>query len=159
MAAQGELSLSGVIAAGTLGSVAGTSLWYLVGRRLGRARLERLIRRHGRWFTTDVAGLHKAEALFERHGHLAVLLGRILPTVRTLISIPAGLLAMPPARFLALTSAGSLVWTAILTVAGHVLGSNFRNVSDWVNPLSTTIVIALLGWYAWRVLTYSRRHG
>ena len=158
VAARGELSLVGVIIAGTLGSVAGTSLWYIAGQQLGRARLERLVSRHGRWFTTDVDGLHKAEALFERHGQLAVLLGRMLPTVRTLISIPAGLLAMPLMRFLVLTTVGSLVWTAALTVAGHALGDNHRTVSDWVNPVSTTIVIALLAWYVWRVFTYSRSH-
>lgn len=156
-AAQGKLSLTGVIVAGSLGSVIGTSLWYWLGRRLSRRRLEMLVARHGRWFTTDVEGLHQAEAYFEKYGRLAVLLGRVIPTVRTLISVPAGVVNMPLLPFLLLTSIGSTLWTALLTIAGYLLQDNFDAVSSWLNPVSTLIVVVLVGWYLYRVITFGRK--
>ena len=87
-------------------------------------------------------------------GALAVLLGRLLPTIRTLISVPAGLARMPFTRFLAWSAIGSLAWTTLLGLAGYVLEAGYARVEDWVNPVSTAIVVGIVAVYVWRVVTW-----
>jgi membrane protein YqaA with SNARE-associated domain len=89
-AAQGELGMAGVVAAGTAGALAGALLWYGLGRWVGLERLKRWAAEHGRWLTVSPDDLDRAAAWFGRHGGAAVLVGRLVPAVRTLISVPAG---------------------------------------------------------------------
>ena len=92
-----------------------------------------------------------------RHGGEAVLIGRLIPAIRTLISIPAGVAEMPLGRFLAWSTLGSLGWTAALACAGYWLEGAYDRVEGWVNPVSTLVVVAIVAIYLWRVVTFRRR--
>lgn len=153
-AARGEFSLPLAVLSGTLGSLAGALLWYWIGLRFGRARIERLAERHGRWLTLTPADIERASAWFARYGGTAVLIGRLVPTIRTLISVPAGLHRMPAGLFLIYSGIGTLGWTGLLTAAGYVLEARYQDVSAYLNPVSTVVVVALLLWYFWRVATF-----
>ncbi len=156
-AAGGEQNLVAVLIAGSLGSLAGALLWYWIGRRIGAERLKRLTRKHGRWLTITPEEIDQSNQWFGRYGGLAVLVGRLVPTVRTFISVPAGVAEMPLYKFMAFTTVGTVVWTTLLTLAGYWLQSQYTMVSEWLNPVSTGVVIILVGWYLWRVATYGRR--
>ena len=158
LAAKGSMSLVGVIVAGTLGSVAGAVLWYWIGRRIGMERLCRFARDHGHWMTMDESEVDRASDWFDRYGWWAVFFGRMVPAVRTLISVPAGLARMPVVPFLAVTTAGSAIWVTLLTLAGYMLRSQFRQVESWLNPVSNAIVAGIVIWYIYRVIRgYGRR--
>lgn len=156
-AANGAQNLWLVIVFGSLGSIAGALLWYWIGARIGMDRLRRLADRHGRWLTITPDELDRANGWFQRHGGAAVFIGRLIPTVRTFISVPAGVAGMPMGRFLAYTTLGTVIWTALLTLAGYVLQSQYDRVADWLNPLSTAVVVGIAGLYLYRVATYRRR--
>jgi membrane protein DedA with SNARE-associated domain len=156
-AATGKQNLVLVIAAGSAGSLAGALLWYWIGKKIGMDRLKRLARRHGRWLTITPDELDRSNAWFQRHGGAAVLIGRLIPTVRTFISVPAGVAGMPVGRFLAYTAVGTVAWTTLLTLAGYWLQSQYTRVSGWLNPVSTGVVILIVAYYLWRVATYQRR--
>lgn len=157
IAAKGDASLLVMILAGTVGAVAGALFWYWVGRRLGARRLRELARRHGRWMAVSPEDIDKGNAWFARHGAAAVLIGRMIPTVRTFVSVPAGVARMPLWRFTFYTTLGSAFWVTLLTVAGYLLQSRYEAVSGIVNPAATLVVVGLVGWYLWRVATYRRR--
>jgi membrane protein DedA with SNARE-associated domain len=152
--ARGEFSLLLAVLAGTFGSLAGALLWYWIGLRLGRPRIERLAGRHGRWLTLSPADIERASAWFARHGSAAVLIGRLVPTIRTLISVPAGLQRMPAGLFLIYSGIGTLGWTGLLAAAGYMLEARYQDVSAYLNPVSTVVAVALLLWYFWRVATF-----
>ena len=158
LAAQGKLSLVGVIAAGTAGSVAGAVLWYWVGLKIGMARLCRFADKHGHWLTLDVEEVDRASRWFDRYGWWAVFFGRMVPAVRTLISVPAGIAGMRLVPFLAVTTLGSAIWVSFLTLAGWMLEGQFRAVGDWMNPISNAVVAGIVLWYVYRVIRgYGRR--
>lgn len=156
-AARGDLSLAGVVVAGTVGSLAGLHVWYEIGRALGAERLERWAGRHGRWLALTPEEVRGAGRWFEARGSVAVLLGRLVPTVRTLISVPAGIVRMPRARFLAYSAAGTAAWAGALAVAGYLLESRYETVVAFVNPVANVVVVALVAVYLWRVATFDRR--
>jgi membrane protein DedA with SNARE-associated domain len=155
-AARGELNLILVIVSGTIGSVAGALIWYGVGRWLGLNRLKRFADSQGRWLTLNRQELDQAQQFFSRHCGKAVLLGRLIPAVRSLISIPAGIVGMKPVKFLIYTTLGSAVWTAALAIAGALLESQYSEISDWLNPVSNVIVGFTVIWYLYRVATFGR---
>ena len=99
VAAKGELNFGLVVLAGVLGSILGALPWYYAGRWVGEARMRAFAARRGRWLTLDEKGIGKAIDWFEKHGRIAVLLARLVPTVRTLISLPAGMARMPLRAF------------------------------------------------------------
>lgn len=152
VAAQGKLDPALVVLAGTLGSVLGTLPWYYAGRWLGEERLCRFAARHGRWLTFDDKDLGRAIRWFERHGRIAVLIGRLVPTVRTLISLPAGMARMPLVPFLAYSSIGTLLWNAALTASGYLLEANYQRVADYADLVSKIVIGLILVVYLWRVL-------
>ena len=119
-----RLNLIGVIAAGTAGNVAGSYLAWAVGRYGGQPAL----RRWGRRLRLREHDLDRAIAWFDRHGNKAVLIGRVLPVVRTFISLPAGIAGMPALRFGVYTTIGSIPWTAALAAAGYAVGKNWESV-------------------------------
>lgn len=139
-AAQRQQPLALIILAGTLGSTAGATAWYYAGRWLGLERLKRFASRRGRWLTLTPQEVDDVGHWFQRHGRPAVLLGRMLPGVRTLISVPAGVTAMPLLPFLLYTLVGSTIWTSVLVIAGYQLGSQYERVSAFVEPASNTIL-------------------
>lgn len=110
----------------------------------------------------DVADVDKADAWFSRHGRKAVFLGRLIPGVRSLISIPAGVDRMPLSSFLLMTTAGSLLWNTALIAAGYALGSRYHLVEQYVDPISKVvyvlIVLAVVGWVIYLVRRSRRRN-
>jgi len=119
---QGDISIVIVIVAGGIGSLLGVIPWYYAGRALGKERLKRFSEHHGRWLTLSPADIESADRWFREKGPLAVLFGRLVPTVRTLISVPAGIAQMPFAKFLIYSAIGSGIWTTALAMAGYLLG-------------------------------------
>ena len=157
VAARGDLNVVGVLIAGTAGSVAGSLPWYYAGKVYGKERLEKFADKHARWMTVTHGDIEHAMESFEKHGRKVVLFGRLIPAIRTLISVPAGLACMPMGQFLLYSTVGSLVWTGILTGAGYMLESQYERVAQYVDPVSKAILIGLLGWYLYRVATFKKR--
>lgn len=154
--ARGDLNLAGVLLAGTAGSVVGALPWYYAAKVYGCERLKRLAERHGRWLTIDADDIDKALESFRRHGRKTVLFGRLIPAVRTLISVPAGLANMSLGRFLLYSSIGSLAWSGLLVAAGFLLENRYTEVAKYLDPVSKTIFGALLAWYLYRVVSYRK---
>ena len=156
---QGELSLAGVIAAGTLGSVLGALPLYYLGLKLGAERLKSLADRHGRWLTVCGGDIDRAIGWFDRHGRAAVFIGRLVPGVRSMISLPAGIDRMPFASFLLFTVLGSGIWSGLLAYGGYLLGGRYQEVERYVNPVSYVVLGAMLAVYLWRVATHRGSRG
>ncbi|SDB86919.1 membrane protein DedA, SNARE-associated domain [Raineyella antarctica] len=133
----------GVVAAilwATAGSLAGAAILYWLGWAVGAARL--------RWIAdrmplVDARDVDKSIDWFTRHGSVAILIGRLVPGVRSLISIPAGIDQMPLLKFGLYTALGSAIWNTVLVVAGYLLGDNWRAVTDWMDRFSTVVYIIL----------------
>ncbi len=159
-AAQGSFNIVALLVVATLGSLLGTLIWYSLARAWGRERFLRFIDRHGVWLTLTREEAEGAAEWFRRHGPAAVFFGRLVPTVRTLISVPAGLSGMYFASFLLYTAAGSAVWIALLAGAGYLLEENYEAVEHWLDPATTIVVLAVVALYLYRVLRgLARRRG
>jgi membrane protein DedA with SNARE-associated domain len=156
-AAQGKASILLVILAGTAGSLAGATFWYGVGRLVDHAGLKRFADRHGRILTMTRREIERADDWFDKYGHYAVLFGRLIPTVRTLISVPAGLSEMPVGRFLVYSGIGTGIWTTLLALFGYVVGDRYSELEHWIDPVSYGVIILIVAIYLWRVATF-RRH-
>lgn len=161
LSSQGKLSLIGAIVAGTIGSVLGALPFYGVARWFGHDRMAAFVERHGHWLAMSRRDLDRADRIFTRHGDWIILFGRLVPGVRSLISLPAGVYAMPIGRFLLLTALGSAIWSAFLAVAGYQLAENFRALEAYIGPASKLVLgLLVLTWlyhvgkHYWR-----RRHG
>ncbi len=116
--ANGKLSLWGAILAGFMGSLLGTAGWYWVGRRVGERTLRAFVERYGCWIGIEIEHLDRSKQWFQRRGAMSVFVGRLIPGVRTLISVPAGFSDMPLWEFLLPSAAGTLLWTAGLRMRG-----------------------------------------
>ncbi len=154
VATRGQLALPWVIVSGTAGAMVGNIIWYGAAKALGLDRFRPLIERYGRWLTLDWAEIERAHRLFDKHGGSLVFIGRMLPTVRSLVSIPAGLLKMRFVPFVLWSTVGSTVWTAALALAGWTLGNQFKHVETVLGPLSLAVIVVLGGWYLWRLATW-----
>jgi membrane protein DedA with SNARE-associated domain len=152
LAAEDHLSLAGIIVAGTLGSVLGALPLYYLGKRLGEKRLKRFAARHGRWLTLSPEDIKRANRWFDRHGAKAVFFCRLIPGIRSIISIPAGVNRMKMTTFLFFTTLGSSLWTTALASAGYVLGSNFHEIERYFDPFTYIVFGAIIALYLWRVL-------
>ena len=149
-----HLSLAGVIAAGVAGNVAGSYLAWAAGRYWGQAA----VRRWGRRVGVREHDVDRAVAWFDRYGPAAVLLGRLLPVIRTFISLPAGFARMPALRFGVYTTAGCIPWTAGLAIAGYALGRNWQTVAnDFHGPTYLIAAVAAVVLAAVVVLHFRRR--
>jgi membrane protein DedA with SNARE-associated domain len=155
--ARGELNLAGVLIAGTLGSVTGALPWYYAAKVYGCERLKKLAARRGRWLTVTRQDIDDSLQAFEKHGRKAVLFGRLVPAVRTLISVPAGIANMPLPRFLVYSTVGSLAWTGLLTASGFLLEDKYTQVAKYVDPVAKLILGILFAWYLYRVASYRPR--
>ena len=158
-AAQGKLGFVPVVAAGTAGAMLGNVVWYLAARALGVHRLKPFIDRHGRWLTMSWAEVQRAERWFAQHGIFFVFLGRLLPTVRSLVSVPAGLLRMRFRSFLLASTLGTAGWTTILAAAGYKLQENVDEVDSYIGPASNAILAVLAIGYVWRLWTHKGADG
>ena len=152
--AKGHMSLTFAIVAGSAGAMLGNIAWYLAARGLGIARLKPLIDRYGRWLTMKWAEVDRGERWFRRHGHLFVCVGRMLPTIRSLVSIPAGLMRMRFVPFVLWSSVGTIGWSAMLATGGWILGTRFAEMEAWLGFASTLLLVMMGGWYLWRVATW-----
>ena len=153
-AARGKLDLGGAIAAGTAGAMLGNIFWYLAARALGIQRLKPIIFRWGRWLTLTWGEVRRAEGWFAAHGTAFVLIGRMIPTVRSLVSIPAGILKMRFRTFVIASTIGTAGWTAALAYVGFLMGENSSAIDAWVGPLSNAVIVILVLTYVWRVWTH-----
>jgi membrane protein DedA with SNARE-associated domain len=142
--AQGKLNFVAAVAAGVIGTVLGAFPWYYAGKFLGEARLRNLADRYGKWLTISGRDIDQANSWFTRHGGLAVLLCRLVPGVRTLISLPAGINAMPMLPFLVYSTVGTTIWITLLTALGYWLGSNYELVDEYLGPVSKFVLLGLL---------------
>jgi len=151
MVAEEKLSLAGIIAAGTLGSVLGALPLYYCGRKLGAEKLKKFAEGRGRWLALAPGDIDRANGWFDRHGAKTVLLCRLVPGIRSLISIPAGVSRMNLFSFLFFTTVGAGIWTSVLACAGYLLGSNFREVEEYLDPVSLVVFGSIILLYLWRV--------
>jgi membrane protein DedA with SNARE-associated domain len=148
---------SGIIAA-TIGSVVGAYFLYAIGRLLDDTRLERFLATIGRFVGLKQSDVHKGFAWFERHGTKVVLFGRLIPVVRSVVSIPAGGDKMPLLKFTALTAAGSLVWNTVWVAVGWALGDQWENAGKWGDYLQYAVVAAVAVGLVVVIVRARRRH-
>jgi membrane protein DedA with SNARE-associated domain len=135
-----ELDFWAVVAAGTLGNLLGSWLAYGVGDKGGRPMIDRF----GRYLLIRPHEVERAHTWFEQHGEVTVFVSRLLPVVRTFISLPAGVAEMPFWRFTLYTLAGCLPWCLALTWLGAVLGDNWESVETFLRPVSWLILAVLV---------------
>lgn len=154
LAARGDLHPVLVVVAGALGSLAGAFPWYWAGRKVGVERLKALAERHGRWIALTPDEVDRGQKLFERHGPLVLVLGRLVPALRTVVALPAGMARLGVLAFAAWTLVGSVLWTSVLTAAGYLLESQYERISSWLNPVSTGIFAIVALWYVVRVIRH-----
>ncbi len=140
VAATGELALAPVIIVASVGSLAGAVVWYGIGRQIGERRLRAWVQRHGKWLTLSGKDLDRSQEWFDRHGNAAVFAGRLVPAVRTFVSLPAGFSGMAFLPFLFYSALGTAIWTAALAAAGVVLESNFTVVGDYINVVTNVVL-------------------
>ena len=152
-ASRGDLGLLSAILFTTLGSVVGALALYGVGAGLGRDRTRAIA---GKLPLVKVQDVDKAEEWFTRHGSKAVLIGRLVPVVRSLISVPAGVERMSVAVFLGLTAVGSLVWNSLLIVAGYQLGERWHVVESSVGIFQKLVIAGAVAAVVWFVVVKIR---
>ena len=153
-AAQGKMSLALTIASGTTGAMLGNIVWYLAARALGHDRLKPIVQRHGKWLTVNWRDVQRAHRWFDDHGIAMVFFGRLIPAVRSIISIPAGLLDMRFRNFVIASTLSTALWTALLTGAGYKLQENFAQIGRVIGPISNGVLIAIAIIYVWRLLAH-----
>ncbi|GAB3687201.1 DedA family protein [Angustibacter aerolatus] len=154
LAQQGEMSLPLVVVAATVGGWVGALLLYWLGAALGEQRAIGVLARVP---LLDRDDLERAAGWFHRHGRPAVGFGRLVPGVRSLISLPAGAARMPLLQFSLLTVLGSAVWNALLVGAGAALGTQYRTVERYAHVLDYAVYAALAGAVGWLVIRRARR--
>lgn len=162
LAAQGRMSAPLALAAGLAGSLIGALINYFLAVKLGRPFLHR----YGKYFLIKEKSLNRAEAFFQRHGEISTFIGRLIPVIRQLISLPAGVARMRIDRFAAYTALGAGIWCAILTYIGWYVGRNSSMIANfdevlsspevhtlsraaffYLVPLMVVILVAYVGWY------------
>jgi membrane protein DedA with SNARE-associated domain len=156
VAGRGELNFAGVVLAGTLGSVLGALPLYYLGHIVGEERLKSWAAKHGAWLAVSPEDIEKSKQWFDRHGAKAVLICRLVPGVRSLISIPAGLGKMNLPQFLFYTTIGTAMWSALLAGAGVWLGKNYEKVDKFLGPFTYVVLGALLLMFVLRVVKQKR---
>ena len=144
---QGQLDFLPVVLAGLLGTIIGALPWYGIGRLVNEEKIEKWLDKNGRWIGINPKDLARSRKWFNKYGVSLVFWGRLVPGIRTLISVPAGIELMPMSPFLIWTTAGSLIWTLFLTITGYYLGDNYANIETWISPFSTifkTIIVFIV---------------
>ncbi|SCG33859.1 DedA family protein [Micromonospora halophytica] len=155
LASEGRFNLVLIVLAATAGSLAGALVLYWVGAALGEDRLKHWL---DRLPLVDLDDLEKADRWFERYGRWAVLIGRVVPVVRSLVSVPAGANRMPTGEFVLLTTLGSGVWNSLIVGLGYALGSRWEDVdrySSWFNYAIFVVFAFMIA--SWAVKKVRRR--
>jgi membrane protein DedA with SNARE-associated domain len=144
LAAKGELSIAGVFISGTVGALLGAGAIYYLGSRVSESRAREWFGHYGRYLLLREEDFDKAVETFNERGQMMVLIGRLLPTIRSLISLPAGLEKMNIPKFLFFTTLGTSLWNALLMGAGVWLGSNWEDILSIIDQYEL-VVWAILG--------------
>ncbi len=148
----GRMNFFLALFAATCGSVGGALILYWVGVVFGEHRVRYIVRNWGKWLGFKEEDVDKADDWFDKYGGIAVLICRLVPIIRSLISIPAGLRKMSMGKFILYTTVGSGAWNAILIGAGWILGDNWDEVEEYVGYLQYVVILAVLvvgGWWIW----------
>ncbi len=156
-AANGPLELGWVIAASTAGSMTGNLVWYGAARSVGLARLRRFVDRYGRWLAIEWRDVDRVSRMFHRFGQAIVFSGRLVPGVRTFVSIPAGLVRMPIVAFLLWSTTGTALFAAAFAFAGFAAGSRLGWIEEVAGPVASAVFAGIVFLYLWRQLTWRRR--
>jgi membrane protein DedA with SNARE-associated domain len=133
---KGSMEFIPAVLAGIVGTVLGAFPWYYLGKFVSEERLGHLADKYGKWIAVSSKDIKKANEWFNRHGVKAVFLGRLVPGVRTLISLPAGINNMALIPFILYSTLGTTIWVIFLTSAGYLLGDNYELVDKYLAPLS-----------------------
>ena len=159
LSAKGELDFWGAVVAGTAGSLLGAVVLYGIGYFAREAGVRRLVESYGKYVFISEKDLDRGAEWFERYGEAVIFFGRLIPLVRSIVSVPAGYTRMHFGRFLLFTTLGTALWSLVLTYAGRLLGENWGEIKDFMEPyqngtlvLLVVIVAAFIGWRAvkWR---------
>lgn len=159
LVAKGSLTYFGVLLSGTLGSVIGALVLYYAGYQMGHERLEQWICRYGKYLFLTPRDLNKALDLFQRHGKFTIFLARLIPGVRSLISIPAGVNRMAIGPFLIATLLGTTVWNVVMTTAGYLLGQNWQRVLTFIDTYENVLWAATAAGLLYFIVRKLRRRG
>ncbi len=154
----GRFALIPAILLATVGSVVGAWVLYGLGAWIRGERLERFLARVGRWIGLTADDVATGFEWFDRHGGKIVLYGRLVPVVRSVVSIPAGAERMPFARFTLLTAAGSLLWNTVWIVVGELLGHQWEKADAWHGVINNVVVVALVLGFGYLVVKARRRN-
>lgn len=157
VSSRGEMAFWGVVLAGMTGSVLGALPLYYLGRFVGKQRLIDWTDRHGKWLAVSGHDVERADRWFDRHGGKAVFFCRLVPGVRSLISIPAGIAQMRLPVFLLYTALGTGIWAALLAYAGYWLGTDYQRVEKYVGPVSKMVLVLLVLFVVYWIIRRRRR--
>ena len=136
---QGNLNFYILVIFGLLGTILGTLPWYYLGRFLNEKKLSNFIESKGKFLGISSKDLNKSKLWFDKYGVSLVFWGRLIPGIRTLISVPAGIELMPIKKFLVWTTLGSLIWVVLLSFSGYVFGENYKIVGLYLDNLKVFI--------------------
>jgi membrane protein DedA with SNARE-associated domain len=142
--AKGDMSFVPAVVAGVVGTVLGAYPWYYIGKFVSEERLEHLADKYGKWLGLGASDIHKANNWFNKHGGKAVFFCRLVPGVRTLISLPAGINGMALLPFTLYSTLGTTLWVGFLTAAGYKLGDHYDLVDQYLGPVSKIVLISLI---------------
>ena len=157
-AVETNLSITLVIVASTVGALLGAVLLYGLGLLFDVEQIEKWTKKYGKWIRLDIQDVKKADAWFDRYGGWMVFFGRLMPVVRSLISIPAGMSNMSFLKFLLLSTAGTAIWNTILVLVGMKVGENWQDILAYLDAYSYTIYALLLGSVIGYLIWRKKRH-
>ena len=153
---QGDLNFYTLILFGLIGTVLGALPWYYLGRFLNEKKLAKIVDSKGKFLGITSNDFNKSKLWFDKYGVSLVFWGRLIPGIRTLISVPAGIELMPLRKFLVWTTLGSLIWVVLLSLAGYIFGENYRMIETYVDNLKVFIKPLLLIISTFFILKYLR---
>ena len=160
LSAKGEMDFWGAVAAGTAGSLIGAIVLYAIGYFAREAGVRRIVEAYGKYVFVSEKDLDRAAAWFERYGEAIIFFGRLIPLIRSIVSVPAGYTRMNIVRFLVYTTLGTTLWNLILTYAGRVLGENWADISEMMAPYENGALIlmglAVVAFVVWRAVRWRR---
>lgn len=157
LSGEGRFSFPLVVLAATAGSVIGAWALYFVGRRIGEDSVRQFLLDRGRYVLMSAHDLERADRWFADHGRATVFFARLVPGVRSLVSIPAGFARQPLIEFTVFTALGSAIWNVLLIGAGHLLGNNWDRVDGYMTPVSYVAYAAMVAATAWLAYQLVRR--
>jgi membrane protein DedA with SNARE-associated domain len=154
--AQGKMNFGIAVFAGTVGTMLGTYAWYFLGKLVNYQRLQIWTDRYGKWIHVTANDIDRVNNWFNKHGSKAVFFGRMVPGIRTLISLPAGMNNMPIVTFTIYSLVGTTIWTLALTAGGFFLGDNYASIEQYLAPISKLVLFGLIGLIAYFIFKKMR---